>query len=178
MNGRRYPANPADENRKNAAGMKTWRPAWIASDCWLPQSKSHSVACWYSRLAKTKQTIDLVQQRHAAPEEDEKWLRPAVNKLLPCVNEFRRKKSNATRNKTTRWKNKLSNRIAKESIGGVSLKISSFQKNFVCCAWCKSLPWTGQPPATDATDATERLGLGQWVDRIETLADPAEWEEE
>lgn len=38
--------------------------------------------------------------------------------------------------------------------------------------WCKSLPWTGQPPATDATDATERLGLGQWVDRIETPRRP------
>ena len=26
---------------------------------------------------------------------------------------------------------------------------------------------TGQPPATDATDATERLGLDQWADRIQ-----------
>ena len=66
-----------------------------------------------------------VQQRHAAPEKNEKWLRPAVNKLLPCVHEFRRKKSNAVPKQNNKMENKLSNRIAKESIGGVSLKISS-----------------------------------------------------
>ena len=43
MNGWRYPANPANENGKNAAGRKSWWPAWIALDCWLPQFRSHYV---------------------------------------------------------------------------------------------------------------------------------------